>query len=121
VVAESVPVTITTPEPEPVKASNPNQRRPGRADHAESSIIEVIDLPRVREGSMREARQACLRTGMTVGQYLDAAYEAAPSRPRFKRHADIIRWEAGGHIIVIPVTTLTTEPVTETNTVQVAA
>lgn len=83
-------------------AAHATRPRPQRADHAESSIIVVIGHPPAREGTHRAARYACLRTGMTVGEYLDAAYRAAPQRPRYKRHADVIRLENEGYIRVSP-------------------
>ena len=81
---------------------NHRASRTQRADHSEDSVIEVLSTPPAREGTHRSARFARLRTGMTVGEYLTEAHAAAPQRPRYKRHADVIRLESEGYIRVLP-------------------
>lgn len=72
-----------------------------RATYPEDHVITVVELPKVRDGSLRAARQAALKTGVTVGDYLTAAHAAnAQRRSRHKYHSDLLRFVKAGVITI---------------------
>lgn len=84
------------------KAAAPaNGEAKGRGAFAEAAKIQVLKAIEAREGSHRAARYGCIKTGMTVGEYLDAAVVAnAERRSRHRYLGDLHKLVAAGKISV---------------------
>lgn len=75
--------------------------QPPEEDLDEASVLHVVKMPSALKGSLRARRIATLRDGMTVGQYLDAAYEANDkTRNRSRSKSDLLRFIAGGFVLI---------------------
>lgn len=93
---------VVPPAPTPV--SPPATPRASRATYAEALVIQVVGAPTAKPGSKRAARAAVLANGITVGQYLNAAYAAhGGGRKRHKFNADLRRYVAAGLIQLVGV------------------
>lgn len=79
--------------------ATPEEAAPEPEEYGEDAVIRVIERPKALAGSLRARRIAALRDGMTVGQYLDAAYEANDkTRNRSRSKSDLRRFLAGSMI-----------------------
>lgn len=97
---QNADVEELAPAPKTKRAKKVKAPAAQRATYAEADVITVVALPKVREGSNRAARQAALKSGITVGAYLDAAVAANGKRSRHKFHADLLRFAKAGAITI---------------------